>query len=206
MKKHTSDTRLTTRRKTRRYMTVWTALVLAVCLAVPAFAADSYAGTVTYDSRLKVAGSVATTAATTMETNLGQVLQNVGITVAPNETCSVAMMMNLSGDPGTYTFNVPTAGPTDKVILMHWNGGMWEKIAEAIGNTISGYFSSFSPVAIVVIKDNGAPAAAATAAAAAGTGALKAPQTGDSMAIPFVAFAVIALAGVVAVKARKEEL
>ena len=42
MKKHTSDTRLTTRRRTRRYMTVWTALVLAVCLlSVPAYAAGS---------------------------------------------------------------------------------------------------------------------------------------------------------------------
>ena len=41
MKKHTSNTPLTTRNKARRYMAVWTALVLSLCLfTVPAFAAD----------------------------------------------------------------------------------------------------------------------------------------------------------------------
>ena len=40
MKKHNSNTSLTTRSKTRRYMAVWTALVLSLCLfTVPAFAA-----------------------------------------------------------------------------------------------------------------------------------------------------------------------
>ena len=40
MKKHNSNTSLTTRRKARRYMAVWTALVLSLCLfTVPAFAA-----------------------------------------------------------------------------------------------------------------------------------------------------------------------
>lgn len=40
MKKHTPNTSLTTRSKARRYMAVWTALVLSLCLfTVPAFAA-----------------------------------------------------------------------------------------------------------------------------------------------------------------------
>ena len=40
MKKHNSNTSLTTRSKARRYMAVWTALVLSLCLfTVPAFAA-----------------------------------------------------------------------------------------------------------------------------------------------------------------------
>ena len=42
MKKHSSNTTLTHRRKARRYMAVWTALVLSLCLfTVPAFAAGS---------------------------------------------------------------------------------------------------------------------------------------------------------------------
>ena len=41
MKKHNSNTSLTTRSKARRYMAVWTALVLSLCLSVPAFAAGS---------------------------------------------------------------------------------------------------------------------------------------------------------------------
>jgi hypothetical protein len=42
MKKHHSNTSLTTRSKARRYMAVWTALVLSLCLfTVPAFAAGS---------------------------------------------------------------------------------------------------------------------------------------------------------------------
>ena len=42
MKMHTSNTNLANRGKTRRYMTVWTALVLSLCLfTVPAFAASS---------------------------------------------------------------------------------------------------------------------------------------------------------------------
>lgn len=42
MKMHTSNTTLVNRRKTRRYMGVWTALVLSLCLfTVPAFAASS---------------------------------------------------------------------------------------------------------------------------------------------------------------------
>ena len=206
------------------------ALVMAVCLAVPAFAApsqttltestketakkeDTPVATVNeepaeepvavLDNGLAVEGAVndVSPAGKAITSNLGKVLQNVGITVAANQTCSIAMLMELDGDPGTYTFNVPTAGPADKVIVLHWNGGSWEKVGEGYGSSVSAYFAHFSPVAIVVIKDNGA-----AAAAAAGTGALKAPQTGDSMAVPFVAFAVIALAGVVAVKARKEEL
>ena len=41
MKKHNSNTSLTTRSKARRYMAVWTALVLSLCLfTVPAFAAS----------------------------------------------------------------------------------------------------------------------------------------------------------------------
>ena len=40
MKKHISNTTLTTQSKVRRYMAVWTALVLSLCLfTVPAFAA-----------------------------------------------------------------------------------------------------------------------------------------------------------------------
>ena len=40
MKKHNSNISLTTRSKARRYMAVWTALVLSLCLfTVPAFAA-----------------------------------------------------------------------------------------------------------------------------------------------------------------------
>lgn len=40
MKKRNSNTSLTTRSKARRYMAVWTALVLSLCLfTVPAFAA-----------------------------------------------------------------------------------------------------------------------------------------------------------------------
>jgi len=40
MKKHNSNTSLTTRSKARRYMAVWTALVLSLCLfTVPASAA-----------------------------------------------------------------------------------------------------------------------------------------------------------------------
>ena len=40
MKKHISNTTLTTRSKARRYMAVWTALVLSLCLfTVPASAA-----------------------------------------------------------------------------------------------------------------------------------------------------------------------
>lgn len=181
------------------------AMVLAVCLAVPAFAVSS-TNLVDLPSGVTVSGkgTVASVVAEQIQSNLGKVLQNVGVSVASNQTCSVAMMLDLEGKPGTYTFDVPTAGPTDKVIVLHWNGGSWEKVGEGYGSSVSAYFASFSPVAIVVVKDNGA--AAASTVAAAGTGALKAPQTGDSMAIPFVAFAVIALAGVVAVKARKEEL
>ena len=42
MKKHNSNTSLTTRSKARRYMAVWTALVLSLCLfTVPASAAGS---------------------------------------------------------------------------------------------------------------------------------------------------------------------
>ena len=42
MKMHTSNTTLANRRKARRYMAVWTALVLSLCLfIVPAFAEDS---------------------------------------------------------------------------------------------------------------------------------------------------------------------
>lgn len=192
------------------------ALVMAVCLAVPAFAQGSQSDNAsvqpdetetdeepmaTLSNGLEVVANVSTAAPAgeAIVGNLGSVLQHVGITVAPNQTCSIAMLMELDGKPGTYTFDVPTAGPADKVLVLHWNGGSWEKVGEGYGSSVSAYFSSFSPVAIVVIKDNGA-------AAAASTGALKAPQTGDSMAVPFVAFAVIALAGVVAVKARKEEL
>lgn len=196
------------------------ALVLAVCLAVPAFAATtSKTNTVEVTKEpepaaeeteepkeelyngLEIEGNVNSTspAGEAILSNLGQTLQNVGVTVAANQTCSIAMLMDLDGDPGWYTFNVPTAASSDKVVVLHWNGGSWEKVGEGYGNTVSAYFGHFSPVAIVVIKSNGA-------AAAAGTGALKAPQTGDSMAIPFAALAVMALAGVVAVKARKKEM
>lgn len=202
------------------------ALVLAFCMAMPAFAAesegdkpaakpaatpapsDSEEPKETMDNGLVIEGNTNPTSAAGEALlgsgKLGQVLQSAGITVAANQTCSVAMMMDLDGEPGTYTFNVPTAGPTDKVVVLHWNSVFWEKVGEGIGSRVDAYFSSLSPVAIVVIKDNGTTAAAVSASA--GTGALRAPQTGDSMAIPFVAFAVIALAGVVAVKARKEEL
>ena len=42
MKLHNSNTSLNTRSKARRYMAVWTALVLSLCLfTVPAFAVSS---------------------------------------------------------------------------------------------------------------------------------------------------------------------
>lgn len=89
--------------------------------------------------------------------------------------------------PITVTFNVPGVTSSTKVALLHYTGGAWKADVTDVkaGNgTITGTFSSFSPVAIVVDKS-------------AADSSVKSPKTGETtMPIVMMAIGVLAVGGV----------
>lgn len=190
----------------KKVLSLVLALTMAACLAVPAFAVGSRNDGVTAPSGLTVGSTeVPAAAAAGIESNLTQTLQTAGVTVGSGETATAVYLEDLTGDPGTYTFTVDSAGPNDKLIVLHWNGSAWEKVGEGTGKTVTATFSSLSPVAIVLVKGKG-PSTPTTPGTSGATTAPTSPQTGAPMAVPFTGIAVIALAGLVAVKARKKEM
>lgn len=189
----------------KKILTLMLALVMAFCLAVPAFAVGSMSDGVTPPAGLTVSDEeVPAEAAAEVESDLATTLATVGVTVGSNETANLVYLQDLTGEPGTYTFTVSTAGPNDKVYVLHWDGSKWEKVGEGTGTKVTATFSSLSPVAIVVVKAKSPAPSAGTSGS--GSSAPTAPQTGDSMAVPFFGLAVIVLAGIVAIKARKKEM
>lgn len=89
--------------------------------------------------------------------------------------------------PVTVTFNVPGVTSSTKVALLHYTGGAWKADVTDVkaGNgTITGTFSGFSPVAIVVDKS-------------AADSTVKSPKTGETtMPIVMMAIGVLAVGGV----------
>lgn len=189
----------------KKVLTLVLALMLSVCLAVPAFAVGSMSEGVKPPAGLTVNPNeeVPAAAAAKVEESdavLVQTLADAGVTVASDEKANLVYLQDLTGEPGTYQFTVAGVGANDKVYVLHWENGAWKKVGEATGTaTVTATFTSLSPVAIVIVS---APSTVTTPSTSAPT----APQTGESMAVPFIGFAVIALAGIVAWKARKQEM
>ena len=164
-------------------------LMLAVCLALPAYAHSSIAVSVDVGQGLTVSkDEVPQAAATAIEKNLTATLESAGITVPSGQTATPVFLQDLTGEPGTYTFTVNNAGPNDKVYVLHYENSKWVKVGEGTGKTVKATFKSLSPVAVILVRGKNSP------------------QTGAPMAVPFIGLAVIALAGIVAFKARKKEM
>ena len=110
-----------------------------------------------------------------------------GMTVV--DVVDVQYKGNKEDFPITVTFNVPGVTASTKVALVHYNEGegAWKADVTNVkaGNgTITGTFSSFSPVAIVVDKS-------------AADSSVKSPKTGETtMPIVMMAIGVLAVGGV----------
>lgn len=108
-----------------------------------------------------------------------------GMTVV--DVVDVQYKGNKEDFPITVTFNVPGVTASTKVALVHYTNGAWKADVTDVkaGNgTITGTFSSFSPVAIVVDKS-------------AADSSVKSPKTGETtMPIVMMAIGVLAVGGV----------
>ncbi len=188
----------------KKVLTLVLALMMAVCLAVPAFAIDS----ITDDTTFQADGGkeVTVSAPTADVTDAKATLESLGVSVTG--TPSVVYLHNLDCTdlPVTVTFTVANADSNDKLYVLHWNGSAWEKVGnEATGKTITVTFNTLSPVAVVMVSVTN-PSTPSTSTSTSTPSAPTAPQTGAPMAVPFIGLAVIALAGIVAFKARKKEM
>jgi hypothetical protein len=93
--------------------------------------------------------------------------------------------------PITITFKFAGVTADTKGCFMHWTGSSWEKIDATFGNgTMTGTFSSLSPVAFVMNAD--------VTQISVGTS----PQTSDSLAAIFTILAVSVAASLVLSKKR----
>lgn len=183
------------------------ALTLALSMSIAAFAAPSpsVSGTVSSGSGKDANGNeVTATIAEVTNTEAKAQLENketlkeiLGSDFTENMV--VADVKEVSVPEGTtfpveLTFNISGITSSSKVVILHYNGSAWEKIAvDSVGNgTVTATFTSLSPIAFVVEgADN----------ASVGT---TSPKTGSSPVAMMAAFgALICVAGIV-VLSKKE--
>lgn len=104
---------------------------------------------------------------------------------------------------GLVTFNVPGVQAGDNIAILHFNGKEWELIpVDSVGNgTITGKFTSFSPVAFVKLPKqlSGTVTGTTPGAVLAGTSttnAVSSPKTGSAFSVLPV-LAMLCAAGIV---------
>ncbi len=100
---------------------------------------------------------------------------------------------------GLVTFNVPGVQAGDNIAILHFNGKQWELIpVESVGNgTITGKFTSFSPVAFVKLpKKLSGTVTGTTPGSFQAKSAVASPKTGSAVSVLPV-LAMICAAGIV---------
>lgn len=197
----------------RKFLTMALAMVMAVCVAMPAYASGSDDSTIDAAATDEdETGEEAPTgvspegvtywvsAPTESMPDASAALANAGVVTPAGGTATVAYLQDIHADklPLEMTFYIGGGDPNAKLYVMHWNGTIWELVAEGSGNWVHARFTSLSPVAI--IRVTGVPATAG------GRTVRTAPQTGETMTVTYVALVVMAMAGLVAMKARKKEM
>lgn len=183
------------------------AMTLALSMSIAAFAAPSPSvnGTVSSGSGTDANGNTVTATITEVtDTEAKAQLENketlkeiLGSDFTENMV--VADIKEVSVPEGTtfpvkLTFSISGVTSSSKVVILHYNGSAWEKVAvDAVGDgTVTATFTSLSPVAFVV--EGAGNAAAGTTS----------PKTGSSPVAMMAAFgAVICMAGIV-VLSKKE--
>lgn len=199
----------------RKLLTMAMALVMAVCVAMPVYAqssvaknTDTAAATPTpapaapqekEPERAKGENGATYWVTATSKTipDASAALAQAGVVTTGNATVAYLQDIHADSLPLEMTFYIGGGDPNALLYVLHWNGSSWEQVAQGSGNWVHARFTSLSPVA--VIRVTGVPAAAGARTTRT------APQTGEPMT-PFVCFAVLAMAGVVAMKARKKEM
>lgn len=195
----------------KKVLSMVLALMLTVCLAVPAFAVGPSSTdqlvapddvTVKEADAAVVETVQATADATKVLTNLGK------IDTATQEVVNVIVkdIEPIGNADGTYTFELPGVAANDTVIVLHWSGSAWEYVGEGKGSKVTFGASAFSPFAFIVVQGKTSDTPSNPDTPSTNPSAPTAPQTGAPMAVPFIGISVIALAGIVAIKARKKEM
>ncbi len=192
----------------KKVLSMVLALMLTTCLAVPAFAAgpsstDQLEGP--DNVTIKEVADTAVTETVQSVAKATEVLTTLGkIDTAKQEVVNVIVQdIEPIGNPdGSYTFTVSGVAANDTVIVLHWTGSAWEFIGQGTGSKVTFSADAFSPFAFIVVKGKTDDTPATNPPSTTPT----APQTGAPMAVPFVGISVIALASIVAVKARKKEM
>lgn len=202
----------------KKFLGIFTAVVMSVAMTVTAFAAPSVTvtGTVTEVSAATDANG---NAVTVTIADVPAALQAAVAEVRTTATLQTVLGSDFTADmavvdvkeitvpegttfPATLTFNVPGVTANSKGSLLHYNTttNAWEKIATTFGNgTMTGTFNSLSPVAFVVDKTT-------ASTTAAGTTSTTSPKTGEMNVMMMAgAVALLAVAGMaVTYKKRKE--
>ena len=199
----------------KKFLTMALAMVMAVCVAMPAFAAgsDTKSTDIEVEETEETAPvgepaksadgkSIRIAPPTKSIPDASAALAQAGVTVPAGGTATVAYLQDIHADslPIEMTFNIGGGDPNALLYVLHWNShtNVWETVAEGKGNWVHARFTSLSPVAVVRVT--GVPATAG------GRTVRTAPQTGASMMVPYIALVVMAMAGLVAMKARKKEM
>ena len=114
-----------------------------------------------------------------------------------NENMTVAAVVNVSVPEGTefpidITFNVKGVTASSKGVILHYNGSAWEKIPTTFGEgTMTGTFTSLSPVAFVIDKTTLA------------SGTATSPKTSASAVSAVAVLGLVALTGVCGLKKKE---
>ncbi len=196
----------------RKFLTMALAMVMAVCVALPAYAAgpstEEPIDTAATEEKKEDAPTGVSPEGVTYWVSAPSesipsataALSEAGIATPAGATATVAYLQDIHADklPLEMTFTIGGGDPNAKLYVMHWNGAIWELVAEGTGNWVHARFTSLSPVA--VIRVTGVPATAG------GRTVRTAPQTGETMTVTYIALVVMAMAGLVAMKARKKEM
>ena len=193
--------------------------ILATILVVGLLAAQTLTAFANPSDQTGVTADMGHKISSTFDSNLGAEVLNSINTFNSSSTKSLKDLTGLSAADGltaltnvfdctenscgetgshTVTFNVPalTASMTN-VTIFHYNGSAWEVIPTSVsGKSVTGTFSSLSPVVI------GAKVAATPAADA--TGAAVSPKTGVTSTWGVWAVAGLAFAGAACVVARRK--
>ena len=189
------------------------ALAMTMCLPVlaapsPSAEVKAAAEAIVVDPALGVELEVPTTA---MHTEVVRVTSDPAVLAALGVPTGASLLSTVevegtvpAGGTLSIPFKVTNASIGDVVYVLHRTpSGQWEVVGSAVMDasmTVTGVFSSLSPVAFMVVKASDAAAASVTPAT---TAAAVAPKTGEnSMIIMVEILAAIALAGTV-VLARK---
>lgn len=196
----------------KKLLTLALALALAVCMAVPAYATGSETNpgaetseTTTIVENAKeperAKGENGVTYWVTLSTktvpSATAALAEAGIVTTGNATVAYLQDIHADNLPLEMTFYIGGGDPNALLYVLHWNGSSWEQVASGSGNWVHARFYQLSPVAVVRVTGVAAAAGARTTRTA--------PQTGEPLT-PFIGFAVLAMAGLVAVKSRKKEM